>query len=360
MSASVSPLVPTPAPQRPLGVVLAAIVLALMSCMGLVSAASVLLISVFVPTSQIPQYPAMQAVQVVSGIFMLLVSGFCAWTVVGLFRMKNWARISILIMGGLVAAFSLLSFVGFSVLTFSSAIPADGALGVDVHAAPGASAAIMKAVFISIAGCYLMGVLLGLWWLFYFSRRRIRMIFAADGLRPGSGPGSQVPAEIEGVWIDSSKSSRGIVEILLICLAALYLIAGASGLITAFLHFPLFVFGFIVRGTTASLFAGLFFVISIGIGVGLLRRMKAAWVTALVFNGFGLVSTLILFIPRNRAVMMDYQSELVRRMFSGLVPVNSNQFMLGPFYLLGEISGVLTSLAIFWLLIRARPLFDRK
>jgi hypothetical protein len=119
MSSPVStPVLPAPGPQRPIGVVFAAIALALMTCTGFLSAVSVFVTAALVRVPQLEQAPLIEAVDVVMGIVMLLISGYCAWTVVGLFRMKKWARISILVLGGIIAFFSFLCMVTYCVVAF--------------------------------------------------------------------------------------------------------------------------------------------------------------------------------------------------------------------------------------------------
>jgi hypothetical protein len=54
------------------------------------------------------QYPGMTAVQIGMGMVVLMISCGCAAVVVGLFRIKRWARLSVLLLGGLLAFLSTL------------------------------------------------------------------------------------------------------------------------------------------------------------------------------------------------------------------------------------------------------------
>ncbi len=354
MNSSVSTqALPPHTPGRPMGLVLSAIVLALMTCVGLISGVSVIFTAVFIRTPQLAQYPVVEAFQIGVGIVILIISGFCAWTVVGLCRIRRWARISILILGGLLAFFSLLFVLVMCVLAFTSLAPPPGT--------PGVSPAMMRVIFLGAGGFYLLLMLVGIWWLVYFNLHRIRTLFAANGARPQPESAFQAGMPVVGVWIDPNTPKRGAIEILVICLAVLYLFSATSGIVTAFLHFPLFFMGFIFRGTSASVAALFFSAISLGMGIGLLRRIKAAWVTTLAFNALGLVSTLLMLTPRNRAMMADYQQEILRHMFSGAVPFPSpSQFNPASTFFLGAVVGVLMVGAVFWLLFKARPLFERK
>lgn len=334
-----------------MGLVLAAIVLALMSCVGLLGGFFTLMGAVLVRTPQLAQYPVVVAVQICGGVVVLLLSGFCAWIVVGLFRVQEWARFSILFLGGLLALFSLISAVGYCVLAFTSSVPAEAAY----------PPAFVKVAFLSLGGISLLFTLVGVWWLVYFNLRRTRALFAANGphQQPESLP--QSPAPVEGVWIDPNKPRRSVIELLVICLAALYCFGALWGIVEAFVRFPVFFLGFTFRGNSASVAGLLMAAIELGLGVGLLRRMKPAWAVALAFNALGLIYTLFMLTPQYRAAMADYQQEMFRHTFSGAFPYPPpNQFMMGTIYFVSAIFGCLMVGVVFWLLIRARPLFEQK
>jgi hypothetical protein len=348
-----SPIVPTPAPQRPLGVVFAAIVLMLMACFGLLNGGLVLFGAAFIHPPQYAQHSMTGGVEVAAGALILLISGCCVYVAVGLFRTKRWARLSILILGGLLAGYSFIVGVVSWVMAFSSfAMPAD-----TLSVAP----AMMKLAFFGAGVFGFLFTLIGVWWLVYFNLRRIRALFAANVVHPLPELLPQAHVPVAGVWIDPRKSKRSAIEVMVICLAALYFLGALYGIAEVFVQFPLFFLGHIFRGTSAAVSGIVLAIVDLGLGVGLLRRMKSAWVSALVFNAFSLVCMLVILNPHEHARMADYQQEIMRRMLSGLIPQPpSSQFMLGPAYLFGGILVVLTTGAVFWLLLLARPLFESK
>jgi len=344
---------PVPAPRRPIGLVLAAVVLALMTCMGFFSGLVSIFAAVFIRTPQMAQYQMIEGIQIGMGIVWLLISGFCAWTVVELFRVKNWARITMLIFGGLLAFFSLLLVVLFCAMAFLAPIRESQT--------PGVSAAMMKVMLLGIGSFYLLFALVGVWWLVYFNLRRIRALFAENGARLQPRLLSQAPVPVGGVWIDASRPKRGAIEILVICLGVLYLFGAFEGIVEVFVRFPIFLPGYILRGNSASAVALVFAVFELGLGVGLLRKVRAAWVAAIAFNVLGLIYIPFMFSPHSRALMASYQQEIMHRMFSGILPYPAmDQAMLGPAYFFGAIVGVLGVGAVIWLLLLARPLFDAK
>lgn len=364
----VAPVVPAPAPQRPAGVVFAAIVLALMTCMGLFGALSVFLTAAFIHTAQSEQLPLIGEIQVVIGIVMLILCGLSGWTVIGLFRMKSWARVGIVVIGGVVTFFSMIAAVSFFALSFAGSF-------VPPEDTSGASPAMMKVMFLAIAGFYFLVGLVGVWWLVYFNLRRVRAAFSSNGGRvlpelAFQGP-AHAPAELVapsgGVWIDPSRPRKGAIEILVMCLAGLYLLGALYGIAEVFIRFPIFLFGYTLRGNAASIVGFALAVIEVAMGVGLLRRMKPAWVTALLFNGIGTLYPLSMLIPRYRAALVDYEVELMQHMvptMSRMAAPPPGQLdmtaMFGPMFVISGIIGMVVAVLVFWLLIKAKPLFEAR
>jgi len=289
-SPALNPVMPAPGPRRPIGLILAAVALGLMTCQGFLSAGIAIFSALVIRPPETAQYPAITAVEIGIGVIMLLISGLCAFVVVGIFRLKGWARI--LILGGLLVLFSAPVAILFIALAFTSFI--------NTADTPGVSPAAMRFIFLGMGGVLM---LVGIWWLVYFNLRRIRALFARNGtpvqpelllytsLPPAQGP---------------EASSRNVIEILLTCLAVLYLFGAASGIVMALTQFPLFFLGFTFRGVSGSVVALAFAIFNLGVGIGILRRVKLAWVAALAFQFVGLISTLLMFLPRNRALMADY------------------------------------------------------
>jgi hypothetical protein len=107
-----------------------------------------------------------------------------------------------------------------------------------------------------------------------------------------------------------------------ICLSVLYLLGAFWGIAEAFVRFPMFFLGYTLRGNSASVFGIVLAAIEVALGVGLLRRMKLAWVASLVLNGLGLIYTLEMFNPSYRAKITEYQQEIMSHTFAfnGITP----------------------------------------
>src|ERR1700735_5378711 len=98
--------------RRPAGVVVAAVVLGLMALLAILGTIVSLVASVYMhPPVNIPGF---HVFMVVFNLFALGILGFCGWTVVGLFKMRRWARVSIVVIGGL--EFFFCAVAGFGVV----------------------------------------------------------------------------------------------------------------------------------------------------------------------------------------------------------------------------------------------------
>jgi hypothetical protein len=158
---------------RPVGVTLAAIVLALMAISGLLIAA--LAVSALFLTRHpiIPPIPAVKIFVVCFDLLMLLILLWSIWTIIGLFQLKLWARFSILALGALDLCFFGVQSVGLLVVRsrYDFSMIAPGGIHVPT-------------VLLEVAMFDALLALIGVWWLFYFSLSHVRLAFGGDA-RPG-------------------------------------------------------------------------------------------------------------------------------------------------------------------------------
>ncbi|HEX9085558.1 MAG TPA: hypothetical protein VF836_12540, partial [Gemmatimonadaceae bacterium] len=90
---------------RPVGLTASAIVAILGSILALLLA-GILVATPFIATAQ-PQPPNGAQFAIAGAAIFAALAGFGIWTSVGLFRLRSWARASILVIAGFVAAFSI-------------------------------------------------------------------------------------------------------------------------------------------------------------------------------------------------------------------------------------------------------------
>jgi hypothetical protein len=180
--------------RRPAGVVVAAVFLAIIALFGIFASLFILGVVLLVHTPVIPNLPGVRVALGAVGAFILLYFVFCAWTVVGLIRLRRWARYSILLIGGWQFFLGALLCAGtILVRSFAPPLP------------PTANPINLHDILIATAGLYALLSLLGAFWLVYFNLGGVRSAFRPAGekrTRP-SVAAPPPPRELPLVSIDT-------------------------------------------------------------------------------------------------------------------------------------------------------------
>lgn len=331
---------------RPVGVVLAACVLALLALGGLGFVVLILISALFMHVPRMPNPGLVQAFQLLTAFFLLGVSVFCAFTVVGLFRMKNWARVSIVVIGALETCFCLLLMLIYGALAF---VPALGSASTTAQVSP----VLLKAVFLGLAGGMFVFSLIGIWWFIYFTRRSVRALFTEKRELP-------VAFSPDGVTAGQPKPGRSVNEVLLTCLGVLYLVGAPWMIAVAFMQIPMFFLGVIFRGNAASVLMLALATLNLAIGVGLLRRNRPAWFGALFINAIGLLSSLIILLPRGRHAFQSYQQEITQHLLGPAMAPSPVVSMQNSMIFISLVPGVVMLVVVIWFLFHVRGLFESK
>jgi hypothetical protein len=142
-----------------------------MSAVGIVIAGLLVAILFFKHYPIVPRIPAVRLFLVCFDLLMLLILLWSIWTVFGLFRLKPWARFSILALGALDLCFFGVQTIGLLMLRsrydFSMMMPT------------GPGAIDVSTILLQIASFDALLALIGVWWLVYFSLSHVRVAFAA-------------------------------------------------------------------------------------------------------------------------------------------------------------------------------------
>jgi hypothetical protein len=219
-------------------------------------------------------------------IVCLALAAWVVATAVGLFRMRRWARVSTLVLGGLLVFFGLPGLLMMIVLAAASPLP--------VGVAPSQAQTLQmvsRIIFAVIALLYACVSAVGIWWLIYFNRRVVRDAFA-------------------GI---SGELAPPLRPILISILAVLNLIGFASCVLMAFAPIPMAIFGLIVNGW-AKVATLLVFAALAGIcAVGLWRLQEWGRKTAMGLQCLGLAN--YLFFIFRPTLMQDYQQEVNRSLY---------------------------------------------
>jgi hypothetical protein len=161
---------------RPAGVGLAAAVLSLLICFGVVCLIGAVGALFLTHNRVVPQIPTVRIILSSFDLLLLLFLAWCAWTVVGLFRMRSWARLSMVAIG-------FLNFLVFAVFAglLVRARYTPIILGMDAHPNP-AMPFPLGMIILALAAVYGVVAVIGLWWIIYFNRRTVRVAFEAAKL----------------------------------------------------------------------------------------------------------------------------------------------------------------------------------
>ena len=280
--------------KRPAGVVASAVVLALVSLFQIVMALGMALAAAIdqdkglvaaqsaaaTPAAPLPSW--MPVLMYGMGVFFLLLAAWGIATTIGVYRLRHWARYSILIIGGCMAVFfSIYTLLMLVLMAVPVSIPATPAAP-DPHA----TEAIYKITMGILAFLCALGAAIGVWWLVYFNRKSVRAVFA--------GPAGEL-----------AESRR---PLLVSVYAVFCLIAFACLLVTTFAPVPATLFGYLFEGWQKAAFYLLFAAINLAIGIGLWRMAEWARRLAFAYLALGAVHLIVYLVRpslwlRNMAVV---------------------------------------------------------
>lgn len=178
----------------PSGVIIAAVVLAVMAFIALLIAACAAYVMFATNSALIPRIPSVR--MVAGGLDALIVALviLSAATIVGLFRLKIWARYSITILGLLDLLVFAFMAVGILVVRAKS-----GMAALTIPNNPGLT---LGEIMVGLACLYGALALIGVWWMIYFNTERIRLVFAESR--------NEVPLVNHEVSGASNKSFLGL------------------------------------------------------------------------------------------------------------------------------------------------------
>jgi hypothetical protein len=280
---------------RPIPVVLSAIVLGLLAAFQLLFTVLSIVVGFLVLHKGLPaaQTPAPFPPSFMPILFFgmsLFAAAVAVWfilTLIGLVRMRSWARYSVLVIGGLMAAFGGLSMVTFFAIPFlMPALPtAANQPAVDPH--------LLRSVFFVLGAIYGIFTAIGIALLVYFNLAKTHALFLegapVDLSPPNTSTGRPRPTAVTVIsWI--------------------YLISAPFCLIYAFLPFPAFLCGFILYGLAAHCMYLFFGIATFAIGYGLYRLREEARIALFAMFALLPIQLVVLLTPwgsRQFRICMD-------------------------------------------------------
>ena len=175
---------------------------------------------------------------------------------------------------------------------------------------------------------------------------------------PASGNGLLVDGPVASIASMSSEYEPW--HSVVIGLAILMLLGGASQLAMVPLRLPLFLYGIVLQGNAALIVALLVGGVTLFAGIGLLRRIPAAYWTALVLEALGIVSIPLALRPSVQAQVVSFQA-VMRQRFPLTLPTTRTpvQPYVFPqyFQVVIGILGLAVALVFIYALLRCRRWF---
>lgn len=298
---------------RPPGVTASAIVAIIGSILALLFAGFGIA-SLFVETPQ-PQPPNAGPVIIAGALMTALFAVAGIGTGIGVFRLRPWARTSILVFAGFLAAGCIFALLA----TMAVPIPPD--IGADTSQLFRRIAAIMFGVPTAVA----------VWWLIQFNTQSTKAAFASSVAEPASPRPMSITV-----------------------IAWMTIVGGASTLVGIFARSPAFLFGAIFQGWTAGIIYAVFGALTLYIGKGLLELQEEARILGIGWFTFSLVHTgVIALVPSLRQRMFEMQQALAPQDSR----VNIADLGMMPNVMLGM--GMIVLVASIWFLIRHRAAFGQ-
>ena len=354
-------------PARPIGLVFAAIVLGFFALATLLSgtftciAAFAMAQHALAATPGTPPPPPPQVLKLLIaavGIFELLVAAWGVSTIVGLVRLKSWARYSILVIGGLLTLFGITSAAFLALLPKIMAVSSPQA-ELPPH--------LMQGMLLFLGLFYTGMAAVGIWWLVYFNLGTIKAFFlphyapaanpylptAASLATPGGlpyPPQAQLPPAPAGRFAHVPTSIKVV--------ACFFLFAGFLTAILTFLPFPAFLLGFYLTGLAGHLVYLAYTLLLLLIGIGLFRLENRARFGLYAITALALVNAIVLLTPWGRARFAFYNLHLQQQMRLPAAPT-----LFDPTNPLFTLIGLVFTLAFYGVLLflveRHRTLFNR-
>jgi hypothetical protein len=295
--------------------------------------------------------PGTRAAAEIFWLFGLAVAAFGLFTGIGVLRRRTWARITMIVWGGIMVVFSAIS-IPIILIVFSS-LPSTLPPG----AATGPFMGFLKVFMVLFYGIPL-GI--GVWWLVLFTRPRVAAAFASPLNSPAYPPTAdasafapQAPAPLK------SFSPRAACPLPLMILAGFLIFSGVCTVLVAVIPMtgsvPFFFFGYFLSGVTAKVFLGLLGAVFGVAGVGILKLKPEALYTLLIVQCvFFLNGILSALNPRFLAAMQEamQRADAENPSFPG-----GNPFLTGSLLHSFLIFGLCVGAAIIGLLLFYRSRF---
>ena len=330
--------------KRPVPVILTAVLLGLFAAFQLLLTAMMVVVGLLAlheglpgPQPATPFPPSL--LPALFFVMSLITAALAVWlimTLIGLVRLRAWARYSVLVVAGLMVAFGGLLMVTSFAMPFlmPAMLTAPGQPPVDPH--------MMRGMFFGLGAAYGLVAALGAALLVYFCLAKTRAVFLRR-IR-------------DSAWSLRNTMTGKPRPTAITILAWMYLVSGPICLLYLFLPFPAFLFGFVLYGIAARLLYVAFGVLTLAIGYGLYRLHNGARLAVFALFALCPLQAIVLCTPWGRSQFHAYMDAFDAHMY-GAQPMAANPFMSPGPIIFFSILGMAVYGIVLWLLYRHRDAF---
>jgi hypothetical protein len=340
--------------KRSVGVTVIAILSLIGSALMFVMGILLLVVMALAPASRSNSFPGspmlFRIILVFAALAYMLPAIWGILTGIGLWRLKNWARLSIIVFAVLLSIMG--GFTGLVTLIVPFPIVPNS--GVDPAAMDGVR--IVMGVF------WLAQLGIGIWWLVFFNRPKVKEQFAKPAPDPAAA--SALPAGQLAQNMAASSVVPGAAErpLSITILAWLLLAGGLFIPLCIFLRAPAVLFTKLLTGWPATTFFLGFAVMQLCIGIGLLRLKPAARTAAIIYFAFGAVNMAVFYFAPGGHTRLLALMDSEQLMFPWMRMFQSQpQFLFDPtpFFLIGAVAGTVGAAIPIYFLITRKLAFEK-
>jgi len=288
---------------RPAGVIVIAVLSLLASALTLLMGILMVALAIFAPVPNDPGFAFpptfFKALMGLISLLYLLPSVWGIASGIGLFGLKNWARISTIV-------FSILLILmgGFDSLIFlvMPNLPTrSGSQALDP--------AFLSAMRIGMAGFSFGLLAIGAWWLIYLTRPRIKQLFVPASTVTVFAPRpSLTPMQPDPAFAMPATVGRPQRPLSFTVLAWFLVVCTAFLPVNLVLHAPVMFFTVILTGRPAIAVYFAFAAVCLYIGVGLLRFKPLARSVAVGYFIFNFINFAVFYLAPGRRARMQARS----------------------------------------------------
>jgi hypothetical protein len=342
--------------KRPIGLILSAIVLSLIALFLLLTAALMAFSGTF--AAHQPAFAASSHfilyLMLAIGAFYAVLTVWSILTVIGILRLRQWGRYSILIIGGGLAAINLITVI-FTILSrtvLSGLTPQQPAVNPHI-------ASVVTAFMVVL---YLLFAAIGIWWLIYFNLRSTRDLFQMPTLVTADPYGQPLPtASLPAKSYDGFFSSPERAPAAIKILGWLFFVFAVCCLPMTLLPFPAFILGFIVPVKASHFLYFAILIICACIGYGLLKLRNSARLALIAFALFGIFNMAVALLPWAQNHLREYTAQIMAQFTAMLptIPGQTNATYTNPMEMVvfNSMVGIAINLYVLWLAYRHRTAF---